>query len=201
MNRLSAVCAAAGAAAIIAAIVPVVPPALAAPGLAQEDVPGPGPRLIVLPPARMLVVEMRGDPDLVAGDAFNLLFSTFHYRLPGSRVAPPRVRLLNLDAPREEWIGLYAVPLPETVQGLPSGFENVRIEFWDYGTVAEILHPGAFEDEAASLRTLFAFIEEAGYVIVGPHEEIYLTGPQNGSRPEDYRTILRYQVDKAGGRP
>lgn len=145
---------------------------------------------------KMLVVEKTGDPTVTAGEAFSLLFSTF-FKLPGARMAPPRARWLNtFTDPRNEWIGLYALPLPDTVNSLPAGVEGVKIGHWEYGEVAEILHIGAYSEETPTIEKLLAFIADQGYEIAGPHEEEYIRGPESGPDTSKYMTIIRYQVRK-----
>lgn len=145
---------------------------------------------------KMLVVEKKGDPNMVAGMAFSTLFSTF-FSLPGVKMAPPRARWLNtLTDPRNEWIGLYALPLPDSVTSLQSQVEGVKIDHWEYGEVAEILHIGSYSDETPTIEKIFAFIAEQGYEIAGPHEEEYLRGPESGTDTSKYMTIIRYQVRK-----
>lgn len=145
---------------------------------------------------KMLVVEKKGDPNVTAGVAFPLLFSTF-FKLPGARMAPPRARWLNPPTdPRDEWVGLYALPLPDSVDSLPAGVEGVKIEFWEYGEVAEILHIGPYSEETPTIEKLFVFVTDRGYEISGPHEEEYLRGPESGPDSSRYMTIIRYQVKK-----
>ncbi|UCE40257.1 MAG: GyrI-like domain-containing protein [Candidatus Aminicenantes bacterium] len=145
---------------------------------------------------KMLVVEKTGDPNVTAGEAFQLLFSTF-FKLPGVKMAPPRARWLNtLTDPRNEWVGLYALPLPESVDSLPAGVEGVKIDFWEYGEVAEILHVGAYSEETPTIERIIAYIAAQGYEIAGPHEEEYIRGPESGPDSSKYMTIIRYQVSK-----
>jgi hypothetical protein len=144
---------------------------------------------------KMLVVEKKGDPNVVAGMAFSTLFSTF-FEQPGVKMAPPRARWLNPSDPRHEWMGLYALPLPESVETLRTQVESVKIDLWEYGEVAEILHVGAYSEETPTIEKLFAFIAEQDYEIAGPHEEEYLKGPESGSDTSKYMTIIRYQVRK-----
>jgi len=145
---------------------------------------------------KMLVVEMTGDPNETAGKAFTLLFRTF-FKLPGARMAPPRARWLNtLTDPRDEWVGLYALPLPDSMDSLPAGVEGAKIDDWEYGEVAEILHIGPYSEETPTIEKLFAFVADQGYAIAGPHEEEYLRGPESGPDASHYMTIIRYQVKK-----
>ncbi len=143
---------------------------------------------------KMLVVEKKGDPNVTAGEAFSTLFSTF-FKLPGAKMAPPRSRMLNPPTdPRNEWVGLYALPLPDSVDSLPAGSEGVKIDYWEYREVAEILHVGAYSEETPTIEKLLAFIAVQGYEIAGPHEEEYLRGPESGPDSSKYMTIIRYQV-------
>lgn len=155
------------------------------------------PRITTMPlKQNMLVVEAKGDPNVIGKDVFPLLFKTF-FSLKGVKMAPPRARWANLlSTPKNEWVGLYALPLPDHVKELPSAVEGVRIEHWNYGEVAEILHVGSYSEEAPTIEKLHRFIEEKGYKIAGPHEEEYLKAPGMGAKPSEYKTIIRYQVEK-----
>ncbi len=145
---------------------------------------------------KMLVVEKKGDPNVTAGEAFSLLYSAF-FKLSGVKMAPPRARWLNtLTDPREEWVGLYALPLPESVDSLPAGAEGAKIDYWEYGEVAEILHVGAYSEETPTIEKLHAFIAAQGYEMAGPHEEEYLRGPESGPDSSKYMTIIRYRVKR-----
>ena len=145
---------------------------------------------------KMLVVEKKGDPNAVAGTAFSTLFSTF-FAQPGVKMAPPRARWLNAPSdPRNEWMGLYGLPLPDSVETLRSQVKGVKIDYWNYGEVAEILHVGAYSEETPTIAKLLSHIAEQGYEIAGPHEEEYLKGPESGPDTSKYMTIIRYQVRK-----
>jgi len=154
------------------------------------------PQINKMPRQKMLVVEAKGDPNVVAQDAFSLLFKTF-FSLKGVQMSPPRARWLNLFTdPKEEWVGLYGLPLPESITELPSDVEGARIEYWDYREIAEILHLGPYSEETPTVEKLHKFIQEKGYQIAGPHEEVYLKGPGMASDPSEYWTIIRYQIKK-----
>jgi hypothetical protein len=155
------------------------------------------PRISPMPHQKMLVVESRGDPNIVAGSAFSKLFGAF-FKIPGVRMAPPRARWENpATTPKAEWIGLYALPLPESITTPPPGMEGVRIETWEYGEVAEILHIGPYSEEAPTIERLHQYILAQGYEIAGPHEEEYLKSTGMGNiPPEEYQTIIRYAVKK-----
>jgi len=155
------------------------------------------PRIRTMPDKqKMLVIKKKGDPNVTAGEAFPTLYSTFS-KLPGAKIVPPRARWLNPPSdPRNEWVGLYALSLPDSVDSLPAGVEGVKIDYWEYGEVAEILHVGPYSEETPTIERLFAFTAAQGYEIAGPHEEEYLRGPESGPDSSKYMTIIRYQVRK-----
>ena len=68
----------------------------------------------------------------------------------------------------------------------------MKIETWEYGTVAQILHRGSYENEASDVERLHRFIIDSGYEIIGVHEEEYITSP-DARVP---KTIIRYRVRK-----
>lgn len=111
------------------------------------------------------------------------------------KVGALRGRWPKLDPDdRDSWVAYWAIPLPagttDVVQKVP-GVE-VKVEQWDYGTVAQILHLGPYSEEAPTIGRLHRFITESGHEIAGPHEEEYLSSPQ----AKVPKTIIRYQVRK-----
>jgi len=122
----------------------------------------------------------------------------------GSPPPFPRARWpQDLTTPKAEWVGAYALPIPESVAKVPvhqpqAGFKASLVT-WEYGEVAEILHFGPYNREEPTMERLQEFVLKSGYVTVGGHEEEYIAGPtQNGKGdPEKYVTIIRYEVRKA----
>lgn len=163
------------------------------------------PRIVTLPPQKVLVVTATGDPDAVGGEAIGLLMSTY-FRLDGvpksgPDVPAPRARWpLGSDTPRDQWVGVYAMPVPETVTALPDGVSKgdltVELTTWEYGEVAEVLHVGPYETEESTVSGLHDFIARGGYEIAGDHEEEYLRGPGAwfAGDPAAYLTLIRYAV-------
>ena len=156
---------------------------------------------------KMLVVEAKGDPNVVGGKAFGLLFRLY-YSMPetpkGPMQAAPRARwpIPLVDTPKSTWIGAYALPVPETITELPphEAQEGLKASLttWEYGTVAELLYIGPYDREESTIKRLLDFIKERGYVTVGNHEEEYIKGPSMYGKedPEKYVTIIRYRVKK-----
>ncbi|UCG56685.1 MAG: hypothetical protein JSU70_17695 [Phycisphaerales bacterium] len=165
------------------------------------------PKISTKPDQKVIVVEAKGEPNAVAGKAFKLLFNTY-FRLKGlpkGRPPAPRARWLELlDKPKTEWVGLYAMPVPDTIESLPeqkateAGL-SVKLATWEYGEVAEILHVGRYDREEPTIEKLKKFIADSGYEIAGAHEEEYIKGPGMffAGNPEKYYTIIRYRVKKA----
>jgi len=165
------------------------------------------PQVRILPDLKVLQVEAKGEPGVAAGQAFGLLFKTY-FKLKGVPKGPkqpaPRARWpLPLDTPKGEWIGRYAMPVPENIDSLPNqgdGTPGLRVELttWQYGDVAEILHVGPYDREEPTIARLTQFIKDSRYEIVGEHEEEYIKGPGmfGKGNPQKYLTIIRYQVKK-----
>ena len=168
------------------------------------------PQISTRPQHKMLVVEAKGDPRTVGGRAFGLLFQLY-YQMPetpkGPQQAAPRARWpIDFEQPRSDWIGLYALPVPDGVGVLPEHTAppglKATLTTWEYGEVAEVLHVGPYDREEPTLQRLREFVQAEGYAIVGEHEEEYVRGPTMAGPgdPEQYLTILRYRVAKSPGR-
>ncbi len=166
------------------------------------------PEIVELPSRTMAVVRTVGDPNEIGERVFKALYGAaytlkFDLKKRGDtfKIEPPRARWFAgenwRDVPRDHWTAAWALPVPdgttEVVQKVPE--QPVTIEGWDYGTVAQILHIGAYADEAPTIERLHAFIEAQGYEIAGPHEEEYQSRP--GAKTQ--KTVIRYQVRQKMG--
>jgi hypothetical protein len=72
--------------------------------------------------------------------------------------------------------------------------DDLRLERWEEGPVAQILHVGPLAGEGQSIVRLHDAIEAAGYRPRGHHHEIYL-GDRRRTSPEKLRTLLRQPVE------
>lgn len=162
------------------------------------------PRLSRMDAQRMLVIEARGDPNVVGAQTFKQIFSTY-YALEGvsklDRPPAPRARWPRaLETPKGQWIGRYALPVPASAR-LPTsgGSAPAVLTTWDYGEVAEILHVGPYSEEQPTIDQLHAFVTAQGFRAVGEHEEEYVRGPGMwfAGNPDDYLTIIRLRVERA----
>lgn len=152
------------------------------------------PRIVDRAARRVAVVRTVGAPADAGKQAIPVLYRAV-YGLKMSRkragadftVGALRARWPNADAaPPEEWVGEWALAVPDDVPHLA----GTEIETWEYGLTAEILHVGPFATESTSVDRLLAFVAEHGYEVAGPHEEEYLTRPEAKTQ----RTIIRYPV-------
>jgi len=160
------------------------------------------PRITKMQDQKMLVVDIEGDPNEYSGDAFTILFDEF-YKLKREnenvQTGPPIGRWpFDLNLPKEEWSGYYGLAMPKD---MPEGdLENgARIETWEYGKVAEILHIGSYTSEDPTIDKLKKYVDEQGYTLVGDsHEEEYIKGPGMffKGNEDNYYTIIRYRVKK-----
>ena len=156
-----------------------------------------------MPAQKMAVVYGKGAPDQIFaevlsalyGSVYTLKFDLKKKGLPTFKVSGLRARYPDAHlVPKDEWTIITSLPIPEDTTSLPqkvAGIE-VKIETWDYGTVAQILHLGPYDQEYANIKRLHQFIEENGYKIAGLHEEEYLTSPD----AKVIKTIIRYPVKK-----
>jgi hypothetical protein len=160
------------------------------------------PEILAMPRQKMAVVYTSGDPGAAAQAAMPALFGAvytlkFQRKKDGNdfKVSPPRVRWPDAHlVPRDQWTGVWGLPIPDDVKTLPQKVPDVpvKVETWRYGTVAQILHIGPYSEEGPSVARLHEFVEESGYVLSGPHEEEYLTRPT----AKVMKTIIRYEVKK-----
>ena len=159
------------------------------------------PALCEMPAQKMAVVRAVGDPNETGGQVFPALFGavyTLKFKVLKPRgvafaVGPPRARWpLPFDTPRDQWVGLWGIPVPDDIDELPQTVPGVPValETWEYGTVAHILHLGSYADELPTIERLRAFIAESGHEIAGAHEEEYLSRPE----AKQVKTVIRYPV-------
>lgn len=112
--------------------------------------------------------------------------------------------------PPEQWSWRLATRLPEFVsrddvdtaifhlrrKGQTTDTAKVRLQVLDEGQVVQVLHLGAWAEEAPSLAKLEALAARHGLVLTGLHHEIYLDDPREV--PEaGLRTVLRRPVRSA----
>jgi hypothetical protein len=75
----------------------------------------------------------------------------------------------------------------------PEVAPSLRVERFEEGDVAQVLHIGPYAEERSSIERLHEGIAEAGYRERGKHHELYLGDPSR-SAPERLRTLLRHPI-------
>jgi hypothetical protein len=76
-----------------------------------------------------------------------------------------------------------------------AGLDLLRLETFNEGLSAQVLHTGPYADEGPTITRLHGFIKEKGLSLRGKHHEIYLSDPQR-TAPEKMKTIIRQPVAK-----
>ena len=161
------------------------------------------PQILEMPAQKMAAVYARGKPDQVFPQVLPTLYGSVYtlkfdlkkkglstFKVSGLRARYPDAHLVPLD----EWTHVIGLPVPEDTTSLPQkvGGGEVKTETWEYGTVAQILHLGPYNEEHTAVERLHRFIDDSGYEIIGVHEEEYLTRPDS----KIPKTIIRYRVKR-----
>ena len=178
--------------------------------------------LVAVPPLKYLMFNGYGDPDtnpeFHAGiEALYTASYTLKFMLKQAQgldwVVPPLeglwwILMADFDPERrDDWRWTLMIPQPETVNrelldmALAAvkkkkkllALDYLRLDIYDEGQAAQILHVGPYDLEMATVDRLHAFITEKGYHLCGKHHEIYLSDPRR-TAPEQLKTILRQPV-------
>ena len=159
------------------------------------------PRIIDMPAARMAVLEGRGMPAKVISELVPVLYKAAYaleseLKKQGSVYHPGalRARYPEISQDPSDWRVILGTPVPREIESLDevAPETSLRLEDWQYGKVAEILHLGDYDAVEPTMSTLEKFVTESGYEISGPYEEEYLSGPEE----EVPKTIIRFEVRK-----
>ncbi len=162
------------------------------------------PQILEMPPQKMAVVRGKGAPDKVFAELMPTLYGSVYtlkfalkkqgvdFKVQPSRARYPDAHLM----PMNEWTIVLGLPVPESTTSLPQKVagKEVKMETWEYGTVAQILHLGAYDQETANIERLHQFVRDSGYKIAGTHEEEYLTRPN----VKVQKTLIRYAIRRVG---
>lgn len=161
------------------------------------ELPTTTPRLIDVPPRRVVMCDGEGSPD---SPEFGAAVGTL-YAASGASPDKALEALwseagrdgFDVSSAKDGWGWTLLIEIGPDVDDsrLPEG---LRIETFDEGRAAEVLYVGPYDDEGPTVAALIAFItKECGLSIRGRHHEIYLDDPQT-CPPDQLRTILRQPV-------
>jgi hypothetical protein len=120
----------------------------------------------------------------------------------------PSMDALQADRDSWNWTMMIAMPDGVTAAEVAAAAEaaarrrplpaagSIRLERFEEGLAAQIMHVGPYSAEAPTIAALHAFIEEQGYALCGRHHEIYLGDPRR-TAPERLKTVIRHPVRAA----
>lgn len=180
------------------------------------------PELVDVPEASFFMIDGHGDPNTSArfahciqalySAAYTLKFSLKKGGVATGRVAPLEglfggnsVEAFVGDKDDWSWTLMIRVPDGASIDAiyaalvtaaekrpqLPIG--DVRVERFDEGRAAQVMHVGPYADEQPTIEALHAFITSNGYQPRGRHHEIYLGDPRRAN-PAKLRTLIRQAV-------
>ncbi len=182
------------------------------------------PAFVDVPKGKFLVIDGKGDPNgeeyqqammALYGMAYTL---KFHYKEKGTDFKVMALEGLwwikdgvfdmNKPAPRENWRWRSMIRVPDLVEQvsldavLPGLVEKrgekvreVKLEEFDEGLSAQILHIGPYSEETPTINRLHEWVSEQGYRLRDNHHEIYMSDPRR-TKPEKLKTIIRHPVEK-----
>ena len=146
-------------------------------------------------PRTVAFVAMKG-PYTKMGEAFSKLFGWIAER-GYTPAGPPLGRFFNApgQVPDEEL--LWEVQCPIGGEVAPSGPDDqgLGVKRVEGAEVAATIHKGPFDQVGPTYGALAGWIMENGYEMVGPAEEVYLSGPGKAI-PEEFLTEVRFPVQK-----
>ena len=181
------------------------------------------PEIIDVPPGKFLTIPGKGDPNgdeyqqalqALYGMSYTLKFAqkakgrdytVMH--LEGLWWIEDGIFDLNNPAPRESWRWKSMIRQPDFItedmveeirpdvrEKRGPKVDEVKLENFNEGLCAQVLHVGPYREEGPTISSLHKFIEEQGYRMRGDHHEIYMSDPRR-SKPEKLKTILRHPVE------
>ena len=114
------------------------------------------------------------------------------------------------EVPRDQWRWKLMIRTPEFIseadrkqavatllkRGKSPEVEAVALERIEEGQCVQMLHVGPYDRESETIAVMKGFAAAQGFVLMGPHHEIYLSDPRRVP-PERLKTILREPIAKA----
>jgi len=85
--------------------------------------------------------------------------------------------------------------LPVTGDAEVQETEEVQRRHLPGGPVAYTTHVGPYSAIGAAYAALYTWIDSHGHKRIGPPREIYIVGPGQGTKPEEYRTEVEVPID------
>jgi len=120
----------------------------------------------------------------------------------------PTMDALQADRDSWNWTMMIAVPDAVTTAEVAAAVEaaarrrplpaagRIRLQRFEEGLAAQIMHRGPYSEEAPTIERLHAFVAEQGYDLHGRHHEIYFGDPRR-TAPERLKTVIRHPITPA----
>jgi hypothetical protein len=167
------------------------------------------PALIDCKPAQYLAIKGRGKPggaefEAAVGALYNVAFTV---KMAKKRAGHDYAvcKLEGLWPSLTEWTVVIRTPDFVTAEdlrdaiatlkakGKPAEVASVKLEKIEEGRSVQVLHVGAYSEEAATIEAMRTFAESQKLRFHGTHHEIYLSDPRKVA-PAKLKTILRQPV-------
>jgi hypothetical protein len=172
---------------------------------------------IAVPRMTFLMIDGEGDPNVsedfsaavqaLYGCSYRLKFALKKARLADYAI-PPLEGLWWADdmedyeaGKRERWKWTLMIMQPEAVTrerlsvaakelAAKKELPSLRLEEFEEGRAAQLLHIGSYASEAPAVRRLHQHIRDRGMTLRGRHHEIYLGDPRRAAA-DKLRTLIR----------
>ncbi len=184
--------------------------------------PSKAPVLIDVPPLDYLMIDGQGDPSGPAfAEATQALYSAAYtlkfmiqkeigvkYSVPAMSAlwwADDMADFLHANRDNWKWTAMIMQPVAVTPEQLSRALidaahkrdvpalARLRLEHFEEGLAAQIMHLGPYSAEPPTIVRLHAFIHDQGYVPRGKHHEVYLSDPRRVA-PEKMKTVIRQPI-------
>jgi hypothetical protein len=169
------------------------------------------PITVKVPRMKFLMVDGKGDPNTSTDyrEAIGALYSLsytmkFMLKFSKSKVEHVVMPLESLwwtekgtdffSAEKKSWNWTAMISQPEHVTKELPGLEKVRLEEFEEGLSAEIMHIGPWTAERETIEKLHKYILDSGHKLRGRHHEIYMSDPRR-AKPEKLKTVVRHPMD------
>ena len=184
------------------------------------------PVLVTVPKFDFLAIDGKGDPntsDDYAAAVSALYTAAYTLKFAVKRASGPDYRVLPLEGlwwsedPADfirgdrrgwQWTMMIRQPVSVTEDQFAAAqdkaldkagqvAERLRLDPFDEGASAQLMHRGPYAEEGPSVARLHEFIAASGLRPRDKHHEIYLSDP-NRSRAENMRTVIRQPIEPVG---
>jgi effector-binding domain-containing protein len=146
-------------------------------------------------PITVAFIAMKGSLSLI-NSAFGKLY-TFVAEAGFIPAVPPSRIYFNIpgQVPEQELKWELRVPIVGVCNSSGPDGRGLGFRCLEGTTVAFIIHRGPFSTIGDTYNKIISWIDNNGYKIIGPPEEVYLTEPGN-TPPAELMTEIRFPVSK-----